>query len=134
VRIGADTREGEFGHVGLGNDHAAGSAQPPHYGRVGRRSRRIGEHLRAGARRLAGNIEQILDADDGAVERAERYADARSRIRCVGGFARGLRIHREAGAGPLPFRIGDARERLLQAITNGTRRTCRETGRLRLRA
>jgi hypothetical protein len=44
----------------------------PHHRRVGgRRLSLIGQDFGAGPRRLAGDIEQILDADDHAVERTE---------------------------------------------------------------
>ena len=108
--------QGELGHVGLGDDHRAGGAQPAHHRRVGRGGRRlVGEDFRAGAGRLAGDVEQILDADDGAVERAERHAVFGARIGGVGRRARGLGIDRQAGARPLPFRVGDAREAPVRA-------------------
>ena len=37
MRIDADAGKGEFGHVGLGDDHRAAGAQAPHHRRVGRR-------------------------------------------------------------------------------------------------
>jgi hypothetical protein len=46
------------------------------------------------------------------------YAEARSRIGCVGSRSRGLGIDAKAGARALPFRVGDARERILQPITS----------------
>ena len=47
----------------------------------------LGKNFRAGAGRLAGDVEQILDADDGAVERAERGAASRPGIGGIGGGA-----------------------------------------------
>ena len=97
MRIGADGAERELGHVGLGDDHRAGRAQPAHDGSVGRGRRSlVGEDLRARPRRLAGDVEQILDADDRSVERAERYAVFGARIRCVRRRARGAGIDRQA--------------------------------------
>ena len=89
MRIGADAGKGELGHIGLGDDHRAGGAQPPHDRRIGDGRRRfLGEDFRAGAGRLAGDVEQILDADDGAVERAERHAARGARIGRIGRGAR----------------------------------------------
>ena len=57
--------------------------------RIGRGGRRfLGKDFRAGAGRLAGDVEQILDADDRAVERPERNAGARPRIGSIGGRTR----------------------------------------------
>ena len=85
MRVGADAGESEFDHVGLGDDHRAGGAKPAHDRCVARGGRRIGEHIGSRARRLAGDIEQVLDADDRAVERTERDAGARSRVGRGGG-------------------------------------------------
>ena len=60
--------------------------------------RLVGENFGAGARRLAGDIEQILDADDHAVERAERYARFGAGIGRVRSGARGLGVNRQAGS------------------------------------
>ena len=76
----------------------------------------LGENFRAGARRLAGDIEQILDADDRAVERAERDARLGPRIGGVGRRARGLGIDRETGAHALTVRLGNAGQRMFETI------------------
>ena len=122
MRIGADGGIGEFGHVGLGDDHRAGGAQPAHHDGVdlGRR-RLLGEDFRAGAGRLAGDIEQILDADDGAVERPLRYAVSGAGVDGIGRGARGVGIDRKAGPRPLPVRVGDAGQRLFEPIAAGER-------------
>ena len=73
----------------------------------------------AGAGRLAGDVEQILDADDGAIERTERNAARRPRIGGVGRGARGIGIDRKTGARTLPLRIGDMRQRLFEPIAAG---------------
>src|SRR5262249_4647244 len=86
------------------------------------RGRRVHEDFRAGAGRLAGHVEQILDADDGAVERTEAHAGTRARIGRVSLEARGGPIDREAGARPLPFGIGDTGKRFFETITDQTRR------------
>ena len=46
MRIGANTGIGEFGHIGLGDDHRAGRAQPPYHRRVSRgRLGFVSQHL-----------------------------------------------------------------------------------------
>ena len=40
----------------------------------------LGEQFGAGARHFAGDVEQILDRDDGAVERPERDAGFGARV------------------------------------------------------
>ncbi len=122
MRIGADAGEGEFGHVGLGDDHRAGLAQPPHHRRIGGgRLAFVGQHLRAGARDFAGDVEQILDGDDGAVERPERDAGLGARIGRLGGGARRVAIDGEAGARALALRIVDARQGFIEAFAGRAR-------------
>jgi hypothetical protein len=110
MRIEADSRKRELGHVGLGDDDRAGLAQPLHDDGIGC-SRRcfLDEDLRPCPGRFAGNIEKILDADDDAVEGSERAAACGARIAGVGRRPRGIAVHGEAGARPLAFQIGDAR-------------------------
>ncbi len=109
MRIGADTGEGEFDHVGLGDDDRAGGAQTAHDRRVGRgRQRFLGEGLGTGAGRLAGHVKQILDADDGAVERPERNAERRARVCGIRRRPRRFGIDRQARALSFPVRLGDA--------------------------
>jgi hypothetical protein len=84
MRILAENGEGELGHIGLGDGNGAGRAQPPHHRGVGFGPRRIREHLRPGAGRLAGDVEQVLDADDGAIERSERHASTCASIGSIG--------------------------------------------------
>ena len=115
MRIGADGGKSEFHHVGLGDDHGAGAAQPRDDRGVGRRGLFfIGQDFRAGARDFAGNIEQILDGDDLAVEGPERNPVARPPVGGIGRGHRALLIKREAGAGAFAVRIGNIRERLFQ--------------------
>jgi len=117
MRIGTDARKGELGHVGFRDDDGAGLAKPAHDRRIGfGRSRFFGENLRAGARRLAGNVEQILDADDGAVEWAECRGALRPRVGGVGRSTRLGGIDREAGARAFALGIGDARQRLFETV------------------
>ena len=120
MRIGADAGEGEFAHVGLGDDHRAGRAQPLHHRRVGRGEQPfVGQHARARPRHFAGDVEQVLDADDRAVERTERLAGLGPRIGGIGRGARGLGIDRETGALALAGRIGDARQGLFETVAGG---------------
>jgi len=133
MRVGADAGKGEFGHVGLGRDHRACRAQPAQHRCVGRSGRRIREHLGSCARRLTGDVEQVLDADDRAIERTKAYAGTRSRIRRVGCGAGGLGIDGEAGEGTLAVRVGDASERLFQPVARGAGRRSAAPGRLLLR-
>ena len=77
-----------------------------------RRLRGGGERPGARARHFARHIEQVLDADDRAVERTERHAGARAGIGGIGGRPRRLGVDGEAGARAFPLRIGDAGQRL----------------------
>ena len=122
MRIGADGGEGELGHVGLGDDHRAAGAQPVHDRRVGiRRLSLLGKNLRAGAGRLAGDVEQILDADDRAVERAERHAVRDAGIGRIGRGAGFRGIDGEAGARAFSLWVGDAGQRLFKPVAAGER-------------
>ena len=71
VRIETDRGKCELGHVGLADDDAAGLAQPAHRRGVGHRRRGSAADDRARQRRLARHVEQILDRNDAAIERAE---------------------------------------------------------------
>jgi hypothetical protein len=76
MRVEADAAEGELDHGGLAEDDRAGAAQARDDGRVGRGRRGVAPELRAGGRRLAGDVEEVLDRDQRAVERSERDAGA----------------------------------------------------------
>ena len=120
MRIGADAGKGKFRHVGLGDDDRARLAQPPHDGRIalgGLGFRR--DELGAGARHLAGDVEQILDADDGAIEWPERNAVTRARVGRLRRGQRLLAIDGEAGARAFALRIGDFCERGVEAFACG---------------
>src|SRR5258708_21304000 len=78
--------------------------------------RGCGQNLRAGAGRLARHVEEVLDADDRAVERTETYSCTRPRVGCVGCVTCDLRIDSEAGAGTLAFRIPDSAESFFQPV------------------
>ena len=76
---------------------------------VGRSRRRIREYFRPGTCRLAGNVEQILDAHDRAVERSKRQASTRTRIGSVGGCTCGIGITVRQARAPSPFGVGKLR-------------------------
>jgi len=77
MRIDADARKGELGHVGTADDHRARRFESRDDGRVARRDRCIVARLGASQRALAGDIEEILD----------RNRQARERRRLVAGTA-----------------------------------------------
>ncbi len=117
MRIDADAGKGEFGHIGFGDDHRAAGAQAPHHRRIAHR--RLGllrQHFRAGARHLAGDVEQVLDGHDRAVEGPERNSGAGTRIGRFRRGTRGVAIDREAGARALALRVIDAGERGIETF------------------
>ena len=87
-----DRGEGEFGHVGLADDHRPCLPQPADDDGIAQGGCGGPEHQRAGRGRLAGDIEQILDRDNGAVEWSERHAGSFARIAGVSRGPRGLGI------------------------------------------
>jgi len=99
--VQAEAREGELRHGGLADDHRPGAAQAPHHDGVVRRGRVAPRHLGPRERRLAADVEEVLDRHHRPVERPERQPDAGARIRR-------LRLH----AGLLGIRLGE-HERLL---------------------
>jgi hypothetical protein len=66
--IETQSREGELHHVGLADDDGAGLAQPPDDGGILLRRRRIAQGDRSRGRRLARDVEEVLDGDDSAIE------------------------------------------------------------------
>ena len=116
MRVHADAGERELAHAGFRDDDRAGGAQPLHHGRIGFGGRRIGKDFRASSRRLARNVEQVLDADDRAVEGPKRNAAFRPRVRRLGRGTRRVGVDREAGTRALSGRIGNAGERLFQTV------------------
>ena len=79
----------------------------------------LGDDFGAGAGDFAGDVEQVLDGDDGAVERPERDAGLGAGVggfrRRVGSFA----VDGEAGARALAVRVVDAGERGVEAFAGG---------------
>src|ERR1700729_530170 len=115
--VRAEDRKRELRHVGFGDDHAARGAEPVDHRCIGLSRRRIREHFGSSTCRLAGNIEQIFDAHDRAVEWAKREARTGTSVRGIGGCTRRVGIYGETGASTLAPRIGDASEGLLKPVT-----------------
>ena len=95
--------------LGLGDDNAAGGAQPAHHWCIGIGRWRLREYLRARARRLPGYVEQVLDGDNDAIERAERNARPCARVGRICLRTGSVCVDGEASARALTFRVGDAR-------------------------
>jgi hypothetical protein len=119
VRIKADAGEREFGHVGAPDQHSAGLAQAGHDRRVGTRGWTIAKHGGAGARHLAGNVEQVLCRDWQSGERRKHIAGPAQPVLRVGGEPRTLGIDLQEGARALARRIGDRRQGPLDQIATG---------------
>jgi len=85
VRIEAQPGIGEFRHVGFAKNDSAGLAQPMHHDRIGSRRRRVTQDRRTGRRRLPGDVEEVLDCDDVAVQRSETPPKLKSTVGGVGG-------------------------------------------------
>ena len=117
MRVDADAGKGEFRHVGLGDDDGAAAAQALHHRRIALGDFAfVGEQLGAGARDFAGDVEQILERDDGAVERPERNTGFGAGIGCFGGSTRSLAIDGETGARALAALIVNAGKCCFQAF------------------
>jgi hypothetical protein len=106
--IEAEDRKGEFGHIGFGKDDAPASTEPAHHWRVGHGGRCIGQHLGAGASWLASNIEQVLDAYDRAVKRAEGDAGTHPRVGGIRCLPSGFGVDGETGACTFALRVSNA--------------------------
>jgi hypothetical protein len=119
MRVKSENRKRELAHVRLGDDHSARGAQAAHDEGVLFRGRCIDQDLRARARRLARDVEQVLDADDRPIERAETDAGARTRIRGIGRGTRRFGVDGQARALAFAARVVDADERFLETIARG---------------
>jgi hypothetical protein len=115
--IEAEAREGELHHVGFADDDGTRLAQAANDDRVPVSGRRVAQSNRACKRRLARHVEEILDRDDCAVERAERETCAMSCIGCIGGKTRRILI--EAQKHPLVGRTaGEARQNGFELVSD----------------
>ena len=75
---------GVFAHVERADQHGAGGFEPRDQGRVPRGGRMAAVDLRAGERRQAVDIEQVLDRERHARERPKRLAFAARLIERTG--------------------------------------------------
>ena len=93
MRIDADARERELGHVGLADDDRARSTQALHdHGiALGRRCRL--PHLGARRRGLSRHIKQVLDGHDAPIQRSQADAGGRAGIGRRGGLQGRVGIH-----------------------------------------
>ncbi len=117
--IEADRGEGEFGHMGLADDHGAGGAQSPDHDGVLLRHGCRALDDRAGERRFSGNVEKILDRNDLAVERSERGAGLKAAVGGIGLDAGAVGIELDIGLLVLPTGIEPAQD-LFEVITHGS--------------
>src|SRR3546814_4621144 len=69
MRVDADAGEGEFGHVGLADQHGAGGGQAGDGRSHGGRRGGIAQQFRTGGGHLAGRIEEVLHRHDAAIQR-----------------------------------------------------------------
>jgi hypothetical protein len=76
VRVQAEAREGQFRHRALADEHRTGGVEARCHRGVDGGRRGAEERRRTGARDVARRVEQVLDRDRGAVERAEQLASA----------------------------------------------------------
>src|SRR5262249_48787807 len=90
-----------------------------HDWRIARRRWRVRKDLGPRTRRLASDIEQVLDSDNCSVERTECYASVCSSIRRIGSGPSGLGIDSKAGTLTFPLGIGYASKSLFQPVTSG---------------
>jgi hypothetical protein len=119
VRIEAESRIGELAHVGAPDDDRARAPQSRDGDGIGLGGRRVREQLRACARGLSFDIEQILDRDGNARERRQCGARAPQRVEGVGGGAGVLGIDMQKNGGALSRRIRDPFERRLDERAAG---------------
>ena len=98
VRVDADAGEGELGHLRAADQRGAGRAQPGDGRSVHRGRRLVRQHDRSGARHLAGDVVEVLDADRQPGECAGACSRRRTRARLVN-RDEGVCAARRAGRG-----------------------------------
>jgi hypothetical protein len=108
MRVDAEAGIGELRHVGAADRHEPGGDHPGHRGCGRRGGRGVGQGARSGARRLAGDVEQVLHADGDSGVAAGRAAGPALHVRRIGHGARGFGVDRGEGGRPLAARLGDA--------------------------
>src|SRR6185369_16721966 len=79
----------------------------------------IGQHTGARPRDLTRHVVKVLDADDRAVKRTERFALFRPNVGRIGRCARGIGIDGETGALALAGWVGDAGQGLFKTVAGG---------------
>ncbi|GCC45360.1 hypothetical protein chiPu_0029197, partial [Chiloscyllium punctatum] len=121
MRIDADARIGELGHVGASDHDEAGALEPRHGGRIGLRRRGILQRPGACARHLPLDVEQVLDRDGNAGKRRRRGVGLAQPVHRIGGFQRRLAIDMDEGALALACGIGDPGDALLDELAGGGR-------------
>ena len=123
MRIEADARIGEFGHVQRADTDQAGACAGGDQIRIGRGRGIAPQHRRAGERHPPLDVEQILPADRHAVERTQRRAVAQPLARRLGLAAGALR--QELDEDGLVVRPGDPVENVVDEI-DGIQRSIAE--------
>jgi hypothetical protein len=116
MRIDADAGEGKFGHVGLADNHRAGSAQAGDGGCLAGCRRHAAQQLGAGSGRFPGHVEEILDADDPAIQRAQAHPELGARIGRIGGGAGQIGIDLQHRAAALAIRVRNAAKAGFEAV------------------
>ena len=110
VGIEPERAEGELCHVRLAEDDEPGSAHARDNDCVRRCGRRIGQRFRPRARRLALDVEEVLDRERNTREARQRLSPLAGGVDGVGLGARPLRVDGEKGARAFAAGIGDAPE------------------------
>jgi hypothetical protein len=124
--IRTEAVKGEFGHIGLGDDHGTSAAQPANHQRINSRRRAFfGQYSRACARDFARHVEQVFDAYNCTVERSERDSEFGACIGRIRGGARGLSVDSKTGAAAFAGWISDPGECLLKSVSGRTLRHSR---------
>ncbi len=95
MRVDAEARKRELGHVGASDRHEAGRAHAGDRGGIAGRGRRLAQRDRAGRGHVAGHVEQVLHRNGHArIGRGSRVPPPEL-VEGVGRGARGLAIDLE---------------------------------------
>ena len=118
MRICADRGKGELGHRRLADDDGPGLPKATNDDSIALSRRRTKPDRRAGSGRLAGDIEQILDREDFAIEGSERHTRPAPCLSSIRSHARRFRIEFREDA--LLVATGrKAGEDVFEAVANG---------------
>ncbi len=85
MRIDANAGKGKFTHIGPADDHSTRLTQAADNGRIGLRRCRCLQDFRGRRGHFPRDIEQILDRDDAAIQRAKGNALLAAGISRIGG-------------------------------------------------